>query len=81
MSWNYRVCHRPSVTGGGYEIHEVYYDEDGSVKFYSSNPCPAHGDIVDELYLDMKMMMDALDLDPIDLDKLDKKFAENKTQI
>lgn len=78
MSWNYRVCHRPSVTGGGYQIHEVYYEDDGEIKFYSSKPIAAHGDISEELYQDMCMMMDAFDKDPLDLDALDKMFETSK---
>ena len=78
MSWNYRVCHRPSVVGGGFQIHEVYYEEDGSIKYYSVNPVTAHGDITEELYEDMCMMMDAFDKDPINLDHQDYLFKKQE---
>lgn len=76
MSWNYRACHRPSVPGSGYQIHEIYYDDEGNIEFYTKNPISPHGDIVDELYADLTMMMDALDFAPIDLDELDKMFSK-----
>ena len=78
MSWNYRVCHRPSVVGGGFQIHEVYYEEDGSIKFYSANPISAQGDISEELYEDMCKMMDAFDKDPINLDHQDYLFKQKE---
>lgn len=70
--WNYRVCHRPSVAGGGYNIHEVYYDNDGCIKLYSQNPIAPTGDIVDELYEDMACMWKAFDDEPLNLDYVDK---------
>lgn len=80
MSWNYRVCHRPSVPGSGYQIHEVYYEDNGDIKLYSSKPISAHGDISEELYQDLCWMMDAFDKDPLNLDMVDRMFAESKTK-
>lgn len=74
MSWNYRVCYRPSVAGGGHNIHEVYYDDKGRVKMYSKHPISAFGDDVDELYEDFAAMWKAFDEEPLDLDRLDKKL-------
>lgn len=78
MSWNYRICHRPSVPGGGYQIHEVYYDDDRRVTMYTERPVSAHGDIVDELYENMCMMMDAFDKEPLNLDYIDKLLRTKK---
>jgi len=55
----------------GYQIHEVYYDDKGNVKFYSTNPVTAFGDIADELYEDMCNMMRAFDEEPLNLDHVD----------
>jgi hypothetical protein len=74
MTWNYRVCHRPSVAGGGHNIHEVYYDDKGRVKFYSERPVSAFGDDVQELYEDFANMWKAFDDEPLDLDRVDKKL-------
>jgi hypothetical protein len=76
MKWNYRICARDSIPGYGLNIHEVYYDENEEIEFYTENPVGPHGDIADEMYLDMIKMMDALDKDIIDLDKVDKMFRE-----
>jgi len=78
MAWNYRVCYRPSVTGGGYQIHEVFYDEDGGIKFYSAKPVSPHGDIVDELYEDVAKFWKAFDREPLNLDLIDKLYREKR---
>jgi hypothetical protein len=71
MSWSYRVCHRPSIPGGGFQLHEVYYDKDMHITMYSKNPITAFGEIPDELYEDMCKMMDAFDKEPLNLDHVD----------
>jgi len=72
MSWNYRIAHRPKTDPLlGYQIHEIYYDDKGNVKFYSTNPVTAFGDIPDELYEDMCNMMRAFDEEPLNLDHVD----------
>jgi len=74
MSWNYRVCYRPSCEVPSYYIHEVYYDDKGRIKFYSSSPITPFGDDTDELYEDMALMWKAFDKEVLDLDRLDRKF-------
>ena len=74
MSWNYRVCFRPSVAGGGHQIHEVYYDDKGRIEFYSQRPVSSFGDDTDELYEDFANMWKAFDKEPLDLDRVDKKI-------
>lgn len=78
MAWNYRVCHRPSVTGGGYQIYEVYYDEKGEIDFYTTNPVTPFGDIVDELYEDVAKFWKAFDREPLNLDLIDKLHREKR---
>lgn len=80
MSREYRICHRPSIAGGGYSIHEVYFKDNGEIDFYSKHPTPPFGDIPDELYLEMTKMMDAFDKEPINLDRYDRKRLERKEQ-
>ena len=75
MSWNYRVTYRPKNPLEGYAIREVYYTEEGEVKFYSRDPITAYGDISDELYADMCMMMDAFDKEPLNLDNVDYELG------
>jgi len=81
MMWNYRVCHRPSVAGGGHQIHEVYYDSKGRIKLYSADPISPHGDIVDELYEDMACMWKAFDEEPLNLDHVDRLLKSRKENL
>jgi len=71
MSWNYRVCHRPTVPGGGYSIHEVYYDDEGRISMYSKNPITPFGDLPEELEIDMGQMIDAFNLEVLNLNYVD----------
>lgn len=72
MSWNYRVAHRPKTDPlRGYQIHEIYYDEEGNVDLYSQHPVTPFGDIPDEVYEDMCNMMKAFDEEPLNLDYID----------
>lgn len=77
MTWNYRICFRPSDRGAGFNIHEVYYGENGEIKLYTQRPVGPWGDSPAELYDTMKMMMDSFDKDVLDLDDLDYYFQIN----
>ena len=72
MIWNYRITHRPkTVPLEGYQIREVYYDDEGRVAFYTKDPVTAFGDIPDELYENYCEMMKAFDREPLNLDHQD----------
>lgn len=71
MSRQYRICYRKSSPLPGYQIHEVYYDDDGNIKHYSKQPITPYGDIKEELYHDMCDMMDAFDREYLNLDQVD----------
>lgn len=78
MSWNYRICFRSKNRGYGFYIHEVYYEDDGSIKYYTANPVNVFGDDPDDVYQTLKMMMDSLDKDLLDLDEVDAIFELKK---
>ena len=63
MSWNYRVMKHtiaaPSNSNDWFGIHEVYYDEDGAITMYSSDPMSPMGETEEELKSDIDKMMDA----------------------
>jgi len=82
MTWNYRICHRPSVAGSGYCIHEVYYDSKGRIEMITERPMTPNGDVPDDLYEDMALMWKAFDDEPINLDYMDKllKRVKGKNQ-
>ena len=72
MIRNYRITHRPkTVPLEGYQIREVYYDDEGRVAFYTKDPATAFGDIPDELYENFCEMMKAFDREPLNLDHQD----------
>jgi hypothetical protein len=77
MTWNYRICFRPTNRAAGFNIHEVYYGEQGEIKLYTARPIEPWGDSPDELYTTLKMMMDSFDKDVLDLDDLDYYFQIN----
>ena len=72
MIRNYRITHRPkTVPLEGYQIREVYYDDEGRVAFYTKDPVIAFGDIPDELYENFCEIMKAFDREPLNLDHQD----------
>jgi hypothetical protein len=88
MSWNYRVVEKevkyePTVgkvvIDTYYQIHEVYYDEDGSITMYSKDAITPFGeDSVDSLQSDLYKMQEAFNK-PILLEKdLINLFKEEK---
>ena len=79
MIWNYRITHRPkTVPLEGYQIREVYYDDEGRVTFYTKDPVTAFGDIPDELYENFCEMMKAFDSEPLNLDHQDYLFKQKE---
>ena len=66
--WNYRVVekvlnkseHVLSYDTTTYEIHEVYYDEDGNITMWSAESISPYGEIcVKDLEVDIKFMFEA----------------------
>jgi len=61
MTWNYRILEHKNADGSSwFAIHEVYYDEAGTPKSCSEEPCFAHGEDAETLITDMNYMMKAL---------------------
>lgn len=71
MNRKYRVCHRPSSAVPSYYIHEVFFDEEGRIIFYTQQPIIPFGDVSEELYEEMCGMMDAFNDEPLNLDHVD----------
>lgn len=59
MSWNYRVM--TINRGESYEIHEVYYNEEGNPHAYTMNSVKPIGENTRELRQDLMWMLAALD--------------------
>jgi len=61
MTWNYRILEHRNVDGGlWFAIHEVYYDEAGTPKLCSEEPCFAYGEDIESLATNAEYMMKAL---------------------
>lgn len=61
MSWNYRVMrHEHRRVDTFYQIHEVYYDEDGNVNVWTKEGVVAHSDTAAEMRKVLSMMEHAL---------------------
>jgi len=60
MSWNYRVFKKSDVDGMEYyEIHEVYYDEEGKIEGWTEACVSPAGLSEDELKRDLLNMLEA----------------------
>ena len=68
--WNYRVvekditnkvdCSEIEYDTTSYEVHEVYYDEDGSITMWSAEPIAPYGEgCLKDLEVDIKFMFEA----------------------
>lgn len=65
MSWNYRFVRRQSPNPDGtmeeiFDVREVYYNADGSIQAWSSEPAHASGETKLELADDLSMMFAAI---------------------
>ena len=64
MSWNYRIIKKKKPTEykeDYYRIHEVYYDENDNIMFWSEDSIDPHGLNLDELKYDLDLMYKAFD--------------------
>lgn len=63
MSWQYRVIKTKKIwndyTEDHYQIHEVYYNSDGSIDTWSVDPCTPFGETAAELNDDLNMFIRA----------------------
>lgn len=75
MTWNYRVCKTfigDEVDGGSevsYGIHEIYYAEDGAIRFWTESAVAPSGETLHELKIDMLHMVEALAKPVINLER------------
>lgn len=64
--WNYRVVRTLIPTSSpfmeeDYAIHEVYYNDDGSIWGMTEQPVPIHGENLEDLRVGLEYMMQALE--------------------
>jgi len=64
MHWNHRVIRKPQDDEDApytFEIHEVFYDDDGYPDGYTENAVAPFGESISELKQDLEWFMRALD--------------------
>lgn len=70
MYWNHRIVKKGYKSGqfewSTYSIHEIYYNEDGSVHGWVAEMSSPYGESIDELNSDFEMLQKALSLPAID---------------
>ena len=65
MTWNYRIIYHDKTDYPDYAIHEVFYDEDGKVESWTSNPIDPSGGSKAELIRVLEMMLNDVKKTPI----------------
>lgn len=59
--WNHRVIKKVTEIGTFYGIHEVFYNDDGSIYSYTENPVDVFGENIAELQQTLEWMLKCLD--------------------
>ena len=70
MSWDYRVFKKKISNDFVYEVHEVYYNLDGTIRSWTENPINPAGGTSEELKKDFYRQLDAFDKPILDYDQL-----------
>lgn len=70
MSWNYRVLKKKHADGCFYDIHEVYYDDEGRPMACTEQPVSPRGESIEELLNDIRHYAKALQKPVIDYDDI-----------
>ena len=70
MSWDYRVFKKKIGNGFVYEVHEVYYNLDGTIRSWTENPINPAGGTSEELKKDFAQQLLAFDSSVLDYDAL-----------
>jgi hypothetical protein len=74
MTWNYRVVrHKTADEGTYYQIHEVYYDDDGKVISMTEKGIAPLGETTTELQLELNRMLDCMSKPVLDYGVTDGK--------
>jgi len=64
MSWNYRVVKGKCDDGEEYfGIHEIYYNDDGSIRLVSEDQQPVAAETLEDVKSVLQMMLDCLSKD------------------
>lgn len=63
--WNYRVIRKPydykDLVFEEYNVHEVFYDDNGNIESWTTEPISPYGDTLEELKNTLEKMLEALE--------------------
>lgn len=81
MSWNYRIVSTPYPSedheiSRTFEVHEVYYDAEGSVCAVTERNVSPFGETEEELRADMENYKKAFDKPVLRMEDIDDDIAE-----
>lgn len=77
MTWNYRVIHTVINDEHFFDIHEVYYDDNGEPKFVTEDSVAPMGNTLDELKEDLQHYLLALSKPILEYDSFLKDKNNN----
>ena len=78
MKWNYRIIRRTFGSNELYQIHEVYYDDDGCIKSWTENPIIPTGETPEELEQDFSKQLLAFGSPILNYDVLIRECGEKR---
>lgn len=74
MSWNYRIVKSKDYAGDDYfQVHEVYYDDDGKANGCTENAITPGGNSVEELKSTFEMILESFEKEVIEEYYFDRK--------
>lgn len=76
MSWNYRIFKKKLAGHDVYEMHEVYYNSDGSIKGWTENSIIPTGETPEELKQDFSRQLLAFESPVLDYDDMPRERSE-----
>ena len=64
-TWNLRIIHYDKREPSGYGVHEVFYNEDGTVFDYTENPIDITGETIEDVKKYAQMIVDDINKSPV----------------
>ena len=75
--WNYRVIRKryPDSDGISYQVHEVYYADNGSIEHWTEDPVQPFGETAEELREEIRFFLQAFRRPILELKEVDGEWA------
>ena len=78
MRWNYRIVRKAFKEHVAYQVHEVYYNPDGTIKGWTENPINPAGETPEELKQDFSRQLLAFESPILDYEQLSQDPHEKR---